>query len=882
MARARLATYRLQLHAGFGFADAAALADYLAALGVSHAYSSPILQATPGSTHGYDVIDPQRVSDELGGDAGRAALVAALHAHGLGLLLDIVPNHMAVGGPGNRWWWDVLANGPASRWAGHFDVDWDPPEAKLRNQMLVPILGDHYGREIDAGTLRLARDGAQLVVRYHEHLLPVAPRSLDELLAAAAARADSPALAEISRGFGALPLATATDAASVARRHEQSTALDARLAALLDTPAIAAALDDEIAAINADADRLHALLERQNYRLAYWRTAARELGYRRFFDISTLIGLRVEDEAVFADTHALVLAWLADGSLDGVRVDHPDGLRDPAAYFERLRAAAPHAWIVAEKILEPGERLRDDWPIDGTTGYDFAQRVGGLFVDPRGEAECTVAWVAFTGSDPDWPALVRTCKHLVMRQALAADVTRLTALLVEVCERHRRHRDYTRHELHEALRELIACLPVYRTYVRRGAAVHDEDRAVVDDAAAAASALRPDLDPALFSLLADLLLLRIPGTLETELALRVQQLSGPVMAKGVEDTALYRFNRLVALNEVGGAPDRFGVDADAFHAACRETQARWPSALLATETHDTKRSEDVRARLFLLSEIPVRWQEAVGRWAALTGRYRQGAWPDRNDEYLFYQVAFGAWPLPVERAAAYMEKAIREAKVHTSWTEPDAAYEDAVRRFVEGACGDAAFQADLAAFVEPLLDPWRVTALAQLLLKLTTPGVPDLYQGSELWDLSLVDPDNRRPVDYAARRRALAGLAGLSAAQVWERRAAGWCKLWVIQRALAVRRAQADGFGARGTYDPLAISGSAAPHALAFARGDRVVTVVPRLVLGRGPDWGDTAVALPGGPWRNTLGDDTSIAGGNVRLGDLLEEFPVALLVREE
>ena len=881
MASPILATYRVQLHAQFDFDQAAALTDYLAALGISHVYSSPCLQAAPGSTHGYDIVDPHRVSTSLGGAAAHARFCAALQAHGLGLVQDVVPNHMSISSPENAWWWDVLENGPASRYAGHFDVDWSPPEAKLHNLVLVPILGDQYGRVLDTGAIRLARTGAQFVICYADHVLPVAPPSLDAVLGPAALRCGDQALAAIADAFGGLPPATVTDPTRSLRRHRDTQWLRAQLERLCnEQPSVGTAIDAEVAAINADIERLHLLLERQNYRLAFWRTAARELGYRRFFDVNTLVALRVEDAAVFADTHACILRWLAEGMLDGIRVDHPDGLRDPEAYFRRLRDAAPDAWIVAEKILEPGERLRESWPVDGTTGYDFLQRTASLFVDAAGEAALTELYTEFTGASADYSAVIHEKKQQVMHQTLAADVNRLTALLVEVCERHRRHRDHTRHEIHEALRELLACFPVYRTYLRRGAPPHADDVAAVGVAVAAAKDHRPDLDAALVDFLRDVLLMRVAGDVEEELALRFQQLSGSVMAKGVEDSAYYCFNRFIALNEVGGDPARFGGAVEAFHAAGADAQRCWPRSMLASSTHDTKRSEDVRARLSLLSEIPARWAAAVRRWAAHNESHRRADAPARNDEYFFYQTLVGAWPLELARAHAYMEKAVREAKVHTSWTAPDEAYEAAVRQFVAAALADRAFCADLEAFIAPLIEPGRVTALAQTLIKLTAPGIPDLYQGSELWDLSLVDPDNRRPVDYDRRRALLAALEGAPPEQIWARLDEGLPKLWLIRQALRLRRRRPEWFGAEGEYRSIDAVGAGAAHVVAFARAQRAITLVPRLVLGITAGWGDTAVVLPNGTWHNWLTGET-LDGGAVRLAELLRRFPVALLARE-
>ena len=476
------ATYRIQLHPGFGFTDAAAITDYLAELGISHLYCSPYLQAAPGSTHGYDVVNPQQVNQELGGASGHARLCAALEENGLKQVLDIVPNHMAIGGRENPWWWDVLENGPSSRYAAFFDVDWDPPEAKLRNTVLLPVLGDHYGRVLEKSEFALQREGGQFIIRYHDHVFPVSPRSLDELVANAARRCDSDDLAFIAEALRQLPPSTATDWAAVQRRHRNKEVLRGQLVRLCEEqPQVARALDQIVAEVNSDPDQLDALLERQNYRLAFWRTAGREFGYRRFFDINTLAGLQSEHEQVFEQTHALILDWLNRGMLDGVRVDHPDGLRDPEQYFDRLHTACPRAWITAEKILEPGESLPESWPIAGTTGYDFIYRLNNLFVDPAAEAALTEFYGEFTGEPTDFAALVHDKKHFVLREVLASDLNRLTALLVDICERHRRHRDYTRHELHEALRELIACFPIYRTYVRAEAGViSDEDARIIN------------------------------------------------------------------------------------------------------------------------------------------------------------------------------------------------------------------------------------------------------------------------------------------------------------------------------------------------------------------------------------------------------------------
>jgi (1->4)-alpha-D-glucan 1-alpha-D-glucosylmutase len=876
------ATYRVQFHAGFDFADAAAIADYLADLGISHLYCSPYLQAAPGSTHGYDVVNHHKVNQELGGAEGHARLITTLRERDLSQTLDIVPNHMAIVGEANPWWWDVLENGPSSRYAAYFDVEWDPPESKLRNTVLLPVLGDHYGRVLERREIVVAREGARFIIRYHEHLFPVSPRTLDGIVASAAERCRSDDLAFIADAFARLPPSTATDRMAVYRRHRDKEVLRRQLERLCaEQPQVSAALDEVVAEVNGDVDRLDGLLERQNYRLAFWRSAGRDLGYRRFFDINTLVGLRVEDEGVFADTHALILEWLSKRILDGVRVDHPDGLRDPKEYFERLHGANPGAWIVAEKILEPGERLPSSWPIAGTTGYDFIYRVNNLFVDPDGEATLTDLYREFSGEPSDFTALVRDKKHFIMREILGSDINRLTALFVEVCERNRRHRDYTRHELHEALREVIACFPVYRTYVRAEAGeVSEADARTISETIEKAKANQTELDPNLFDFFRDILLLRVRGEHESELVMRFQQLTGPVMAKGVEDTAFYCFNRLVSLNEVGGDPGRFGLSPDEFHAACTETGGKWPCSMLASSTHDTKRSEDVRARLNLLSEIPNRWSKAVRQWSALAESYRRDGLPDRNTEYLFYQTLVGAWPIEAERLVAYLEKAAREAKSHTSWTKPNPAYESALRAFIEGILNNRDFTAALESFIQPLVEPGRINSLAQTLLKLTAPGIPDFYQGTELWDLSLVDPDNRRPVDYELRRRLLTELEGMTPEKIWCRIDDGLPKLWVIRQTLKLRHERCL-FAPKDDYRPLAHRGPKSRHVVAFARGDRAATVVPRFPLKLGGSWGDTTVELTSGRWHNVFTQET-FNGGALEVAHLLKRFPVALLLRED
>jgi (1->4)-alpha-D-glucan 1-alpha-D-glucosylmutase len=865
------ATYRVQLTPDFGFDAAADVVPYLESLGVSHLYCSPYLQAAPGSRHGYDVVDHSRVNAELGGEEGHRRLRSALAGRGLGQVLDVVPNHMAIAGRRSRWWWDVLENGPSSRYATYFDVAWDPPERKLRNTILMPVLGDHYGRVLEAGQLQLDRKDVRLLVRYHEHEAPIDPRTYDHVL--------GDGFEGLGARFAGLPVVAPDDRSGALRRYLEKEVLTSRLRRL-DAEG---ELDARIRLINLDPDRLDALLERQNYRLARWQTAGFELDYRRFFDINSLAGLRVEDPDVFADTHVRVLEWLHDGTLDGVRIDHPDGLRDPLGYLERLRSAAPDAWIVVEKILEPSEELPGAWPVAGTTGYDFMNRVLGLLVDSAGEGPLTEAYERFCDECDAFSEVVHRTKHQVMRELLASDLTRLADLFVRVCDGNRRYRDYTWHELAECLREAIACLAVYRTYVRPGEPASAADRTHVEAALAEARRRRPGLDPELVGFLGRILLHEEEGEHTAELAARFQQTSGPVAAKGVEDTALYRHLRLAALNEVGGAPDLFGVSPAEFHAACARSAERWPAGMLTTSTHDTKRSEDVRARLAALSEIPDSWAAATGRWAEMNEGHRRDGLPDRGAEYLLYQTLVGAWPISPERAVAYMEKAAREAKAHTSWLAPAPEYERALRDFTAAVLGDPAFVADLLAFLPPVVEAGRVNSLAMKLLCLTAPGVPDVYQGSELWDLSLVDPDNRRPVDFAARARMLDELDALgdgAAEAAWSRRDEGLPKLLVVSRALRLRASRPELFAGAG-YEPVPVRGAGAAHALAFCRGGGAVTVVPRLVLGlsAGARWADTDVELPAGRWVDRFTGRT-LPGGCTPLADVLGGFPVALLER--
>ncbi|WP_428965565.1 malto-oligosyltrehalose synthase [Micromonospora fluostatini] len=754
------ATYRVQVRPGFDLDTTAALADYLAALGVTHLYSAPLLTATPGSAHGYDVVDHRAVNPELGGEAARVRLVRALRAAGLGLVVDIVPNHAGVARPAaNPAWWDVLRRGRDSAYARWFDIDWD------RGRLLLPVLADDPDALADLTVV----DGE---LRYHEHRFPIAD---------------------------------GTDGGHPAQVHD-----------------------------------------RQHYELVSWRRGDAELTYRRFFAVSDLAGLRVEDPEVFAATHAEVLRWVAAGEVDGIRVDHPDGLRDPADYLARLRAAAPGVWLVVEKILEYGEEL-PDWPVDGTTGYDALAPVCGLFVDPAAEGHFTALDARLTGRHTSWQDLTHRSKREAATRLLAAELTRLATLVPEVEPVPAR----------AALAELAACFPVYRGYPPHGA----RHLAV---ARAEAGRRRPELTGALDAVTRRL---RDPAD---ELARRFPQLTGAVMAKGVEDTAYYRWSRFVALNEVGGTPAHFGVTPAEFHRFAAARQARWPASMTTLSTHDTKRGEDVRARLAVLAELPRRWAERVTAFTAAAPL------PDPAFAHLLWQTAVGAWPIERDRLHAYVEKAAREASVATSWADPDPAFEDALHAVVDRMYDDPALHAELTAFAAEITPAGWSNALGQKLVQLAMPGVPDTYQGTELWDNSLVDPDNRRPVDFAARRELL---ARLDAGWLPPVDADGAAKLLVVSRTLRLRRDHPELFTG---YRPVAAHGPAGAHAVAFDRGG-ALAVATRLPLGlaRAGGWRDTSLTLP-------VHEMTDLFTGRVYsdpqvpVADLLATLPVALLAPAE
>jgi (1->4)-alpha-D-glucan 1-alpha-D-glucosylmutase len=749
-------TYRVQVRPDFDLAATAGLAGYLADLGVSHLYTAPLLVATPGSTHSYDVVDHRRVNPALGGEDGRRELVAALRAAGLGLVVDIVPNHVGIAVPAaNPAWWDVLRHGRDSRYATWFDIDWSRP------RIVIPVLADSPDALAD---LRIVADE----LHYFDHRYPVAPGTLGG-------------------------------------------------------PAV----------------EVH---DRQHYELVSWRRGNSELNYRRFFAIADLAAIRVEDPAVFDATHREVLRWYAAGELDGIRVDHPDGLTDPAGYLRRLAEAAPDAWLVVEKILEVGEEL-PDWPVAGTTGYDALREVSGLFIDGTAEAAFSRLDAALTAATAPgiWPTVAHRAKREAATGLLAAELARLTRLV-----------DPPDPRTSEALAEIAASFPVYRSYLPAGSG-H------LRQALTSAKIHRPDL-----SATVDAFAPRLsdPGD---ELAIRFQQYTGAAMAKGVEDTAFYRYTRFTALNEVGGDAGQFGVPVADFHAAAAARLHRWPTGMAALSTHDTKRAEDVRARLAVLSELPDEWAAAVGRWMA------RAPLPDAAFAHLLWQATVGAWPIERHRLHAYAEKAAREASTATTWADPDTDFERAMHAAVDAAYDDDALRAELDGFAATITPDGWSNSLGQKLVQLTMPGVPDVYQGTELWDNSLVDPDNRRPVDFD-RRRVL--LARLDTGWLPPVDHTGAAKLLVTSRALRVRRER----NLTG-YAPLPADGPAAAHLVVFDRGG-VVTLATRLPVGlrRRGGWGDTVAHLPAGRFTDALtGRDHD--GGTRRVADLLEVYPVALLV---
>lgn len=990
--RVPVATYRLQFSRAFTFRDAVEVVPYLDALGISDLYASSYLVARPGSPHGYDIADHNRLNPEIGTEEDYERLIAALQARGMGQILDVIPNHMGIAASCNPWWNDVLENGPGSPYAGFFDIDWDPVKRQLAHKVLLPILGDQYGRVLENQELILEYADGGFSLRYHETRLPIAPRSMTLILGhrlealtstLGEADADLQEYQSIITALSNLPGRTETAPERVRERMREKEVIRRRLARLTEScEVIRTSIEETVRIFNGKRgdprsfDLLDSLLNEQAYRPAYWRVAADEINYRRFFDINELAAIRMEDPAVFRETHRLILRLVEKGKVTGLRLDHPDGLFDPPRYFQTLQRervgqvlraqlaqGLPTAgsdreeavtraldqfdstcspdpakrgcrplYLLAEKILARGERLPPHWAIHGTTGYEFLNLVGGLSVDRNNEKAMTAAYTAFTGQRTSFADLVYDSKQLILRVSMSSELSVLGHALSRLAERNRHSRDFTLNSLTHALREVIACFPVYRTYIHgRSPEVALQDRACVEVAVAFAKRRNSATNVSIFDFVRDVLLLRYPENADEAyrqdqraFVQKLQQVTAPVTAKGIEDTAFYRFNRLVSLNEVGGEPDRFGISVEEFHTQCLARQEKWPDGLSATCTHDTKRGEDVRARISVLSEMPREWRAAVGRWHRWNRRHTTEVdgrpAPDRNDEYLLYQTLIGAWPLApmpdhalaafTTRIQRYMLKATKEAKVNTSWINPNEAYDEALRAFVsrilEPAPGNR-FLADLTAFQDFVARLGMVNSLAQALIKITAPGVPDFYQGTELWDFNLVDPDNRRPVDFALRAALLADLQERIAAGDLQNLARdlvdqwpdGRIKLYTIHRALTCRRAAADLFR-QGVYVPLQAEGARKEHLCAFARqgdGRTVLTVVPRLTarltdngtrLPLGRDlWADTRLVLPrdldAGSCRNLftgVGAESSYSevGTALPVGEILNDFPVALL----
>jgi (1->4)-alpha-D-glucan 1-alpha-D-glucosylmutase len=938
--RIPLSTYRLQFHRDFTFRDGLAIVDYLHRLGISDCYASSYLKAVPNSPHGYDVADPTRLNPEIGTDTDYWAWIDALHRRGMGLVMDLVPNHMGIAKSANAWWVDVLENGPSSRFARFFDIEWHPVKSELADRILIPILGDQYGAVLERQELRLAyRDGA-FFVRYYDETLPIAPDTFGAVLETSMARwletragHDVDELQSILTAAGNLPSRSERDADAIAVRAREKEIVKRRLAALeQDSPDVAALIDESVRHLNGllgqprSFDPLDRLLNLQSYRLAHWRVASEEINYRRFFDVNELAALRMEDPEVFDEVHRFAIELVQRGAVTGLRIDHVDGLFAPGDYLRRLQercagngsvadSAADRFYVVVEKILGPAEQLATDWPVHGTTGYEFAAVVNNLFVERRHERAFDDIYRRIIRERRlSFSDLVYRCKKQVLHETMSGDINSLGHQLNRFSERNRHFRDFTLYSLISTLKEVIASFPVYRTYITADEPVTGHDRRYVVEAVRLARWRAPAVSRLLFDFIERLLLKQTSltaldeGQERARFIGKLQQMTGPVAAKGTEDTALYIYNRLVSLNEVGSDPTCFGLDPAAVHAWMIERQRRAPAALSATSTHDTKRGEDVRARLNVLSEIPAAWKAAVTRWRAINRRFKSGIRgalaPDANEEYLIYQTLVGAWPFEadpavhasfMERIVAYARKALREAKVHTSWLSPDDEYEAAVEHFLRAILDRGRPNAFLQSFA-PLQD--RVAqlgiynSLAQVVIKITAPGVPDFYQGTESWDLNLVDPDNRRPVDYETRRRTLAGLSDADPSALLAGRADGRVKMFVATRALAARALLRDAYQ-QADYVPIQATGWRTDCLFAFARG-RAITCVPRLIATLSPDgnpplgpsvWGDTTIDLVDGGRLRDVFTGAVLTPARTEHGLVLpasaifERFPVALLV---
>ncbi|MDQ6861664.1 MAG: malto-oligosyltrehalose synthase [Verrucomicrobiota bacterium] len=972
MPRIPSSTYRLQFNRHFTFAQAREIVPYLHSLGISDVYASPYFQARAESLHGYDITDHNKLNTAIGTREEYDDFVAELHKHGMGQVLDFVPNHMGVGEPLNRWWMDVLENGPSSVHAPYFDIDWQPLKPDLHDKVLLPILGDQYGRVLERGELKVRYEAGAFYLSYYEHEFPIAPGTYRHILQIALEFLEPykeeifyADFESIITALDNLPRRNETDPERVALRAREKEVIKRRLdRRCQEAQEVCDAIEKAVAQINGNAgdarsfDLLDALLNDQAYRLAFWRVAAEEINYRRFFDVNDLAAIRMELPEVFDATHKLLLELIAQGAVTGLRIDHPDGLYMPREYFTKLQercaealaqshsersaaearnpaapssvsprgpSTAPAAplgmtrsgeravYLVVEKILSGHERLPNDWPVHGTTGYDFGRIVNSVLCDASAEQAITKTFRRFVGHSMHFGHLVYAKKRLVMRLSLSNDVKVLGNLLDRLSEKNRWFRDFTLDQLNLAVRETIACFPVYRTYITPDGNVSDEDRAVIERAINAARRRNPAIEVSVFNFLRDILLFRFPENLDEQtrtehvhFVLKFQQATGPIMAKGLEDTSFYIFNRLAALNEVGGEPQQFGISLEDFHNEQRWYREHWPATMLTTSTHDTKRGEDVRARMIAISEISDLWRSSITRWRTLNRKAKtqleETEAPDANEEYLLYQTLLGTWPVDasgkavaeateeyIARIQAYMTKAMKEAKVNTSWIQPNEQWDTAVKDFIGQILQPGAknrFVPVLAPVVEEIARLGAINSLSQVLLKLTAPGVPDIYQGNEIWDDSLVDPDNRRPVDYAKRRDMLAGLTSASPDELLANWPDGRLKLFLTTRMLRFRREHADLF-LQGSYEPLVVSGTHAESCVAFTRehhGERIVIIAPRLSSrvgfpAIGDKWQDTSIALPEISAARDLftGRELRVEGGAVRVSDALGQLPFAV-----
>jgi (1->4)-alpha-D-glucan 1-alpha-D-glucosylmutase len=927
MMRIPAATYRIQFTSDFDFSAAQAIAAYLAELGVSDLYASPILTAAKGSTHGYDVVDPTRINSELGGQDAFEELVQTLKQFKIGWLQDIVPNHMAFNSQ-NPMLVDVMENGPDSQYRNFFDIDWDHRYEGMRGRVLAPFLGKFYGDCLESGELQLEYDQSGLTVNYYDNKFPIRIESYTQVLSYELGRLrkqlgrNHPDFVKL---LGILYMLKYIPSGEEGQeRFDQIVFIKGMLWELWnDSAAVKQFIEENIQTFNGEPGKpetfnlLDNLLQEQFFRLSYWKVGNEELNYRRFFTVNGLISLRVEDQTVFDVSHELILKLLKEEKISGLRIDHIDGLYDPTQYLKRLREAAGDAYITVEKILEPAEQLPLIWPIQGTTGYDFLNRVNGVFCDQSQREEYTAVYHRFLGNAVSCEKLIDENKRLIIGKHLAGDIDNLAYLLKQISNRYRYASDFTMYGLKRALVEILAMFPIYRTYINRSGASR-ADRHYMKLVIEKAKRNIPNFVNELY-FIEKFLLLEFDEFLTEEdkdqwihFIMRLQQFTGPLMAKGVEDTVLYVYNRLISLNEVGGSPCEFGNTVDEFHAFNLEHATQWPHSMNTTSTHDTKRGEDARARINVLSEIPQEWETHLKVWRELNAPHKQVIdgkdAPDANDEYFFYQTLIGSMPFNdeeypefVDRVKAYMIKAIREAKVHTGWIIPDVPYEEALTQFVDRLLKDPEenlFLQKFRPFQRKIQYYGIFNSLSQVLLKMTAPGVPDIYQGTEFWDLSMVDPDNRRPVDFEQRWQVLQSIQQQSddplnlVAELLKHPEDPKIKLFLIYRLLQVRRSHLDIFQ-RGDYQKLLISGSLRDHVVAFARnlGNRtIIAIAPRLLTSLiqegeqplGEQWHETRISIAQGDtytWQDAITGQTVDASDTIWIKDALKYFPVALLV---